>query len=183
MIPSPGFENRRILIIDDNEAIHADFRKIFASGTAASELDELESELFGPVAKKHAQADFAIESATQGQQGYQMACSAKAAGKPYSVAFVDVRMPPGWDGIETIARIWEVYPDLQVVICTAFSDYSWDEMLAKIGTSDRVVLLRKPFEKIEVLQLAQTLTKKWNLLQQMKIQIENVETTPPAHSG
>ena len=176
MIPSPGFENRRILIIDDNEAIHADFRKIFASGAAASELDELESELFGAVAKKHAQADFAIESATQGQQGYQMACSAKAAGKPYSVAFVDVRMPPGWDGIETSLKLWSADPSLQIVLCTAYSDYSWDDTIEKLGAGDRFLILKKPFDTVEVRQLALALSVKWALARQAGQRLEELET-------
>ena len=82
------------------------------------------------------------------------------------MAFVDVRMPPGWDGIETIARIWEVYPDLQIVVCTAYSDYSWEEMRAKVGQPDSLLVLKKPFDNIEVQQLAHALTKKWLLNQQ-----------------
>ena len=66
------------------------------------------------------------------------------------MAFIDVRMPPGWDGIETTGRIWEVDPEIQVVICTAFSDYSPDEMLAKLGRSDRLLILKKPFDNVEV---------------------------------
>jgi signal transduction histidine kinase len=84
------------------------------------------------------------------------------------MAFVDVRMPPGWDGVETTLELWKVAPDLQIVICTAYSDYSWDDMLAKLGSSDRLVILKKPFDTIEVLQLANALTEKWNLLQQTR---------------
>ncbi len=76
------------------------------------------------------------------------------------MAFVDVRMPPGWDGVETTARIWEKYSDLQVVICTAYSDYSWEDMLKRLGYSDRLVILKKPFDTIEVLQLAISMTEK-----------------------
>ena len=79
------------------------------------------------------------------------------------MAFVDVRMPPGWDGVETIARIWEVYPELQIVVCTAYSDYSWEEMRAKVGQPDNLVVLKKPFDNVEVQQLAHALTKKWLL--------------------
>jgi len=68
------------------------------------------------------------------------------AARPFAVAFVDVRMPPGWDGVETTCRLWEADPDLQVVICTAYSDHSWDEMIARLGTSDRLVILKKPFD-------------------------------------
>src|SRR5258708_17503219 len=87
------------------------------------------------------------------------------------MAFVDVRMPPGWDGVETTAKIWEKYPDLQVVLCTAYSDYSWEDMLKKLGYSDRLVILKKPFETIEVLQLAVSMTEKWRLHQHAKISV------------
>ena len=100
---------------------------------------------------------------------------AVAAGRPYAMAFVDVRMPPGWDGVETTREIWKVAPDLQIVICTAHSDYSWDEMLAKIGGSDRLLILKKPFDTIEVLQLANALAEKWNLLRQTKAHAEDLE--------
>src|SRR2546422_11487178 len=91
------------------------------------------------------------------------------------MAFVDVRMPPGWDGIETIARIWKEYPDLQVVVCTAYSDYSWEEMVEKLGHSDRLVILKKPFDNVEVQQLANALTQKWRLLQQAKVRLDVLE--------
>ena len=91
------------------------------------------------------------------------------------MAFVDVRMPPGWDGVETTAQIWQKYPDLQVVICTAYSDYSWEEMLKKLGYSDRLVILKKPFDNIEVLQLAISMTEKWRLYQQARLRLDDLE--------
>jgi signal transduction histidine kinase/PleD family two-component response regulator/HPt (histidine-containing phosphotransfer) domain-containing protein len=91
------------------------------------------------------------------------------------MAFVDVRMPPGWTGIETVANIWAEYPDLQVVICTAYSDYSWDEIQRLLGHTDRLVLLKKPFDTIEVQQLALALTEKWRLLQQAKSKLNDLE--------
>jgi YesN/AraC family two-component response regulator len=84
-------------------------------------------------------------------------------------------MPPGWDGIETISKIWEEYPDLQVVLCTAYSDYSWERMATSLGFSDRFVILIKPFDKIEVVQLAVALTKKWQVYQQMKLRLAELD--------
>ena len=100
---------------------------------------------------------------------------AEAEGRPFALAFVDVRMPPGWDGVETINRIWQRHPDLQVVICTAYSDYSWEEMIRRIGKSDSLVILKKPFDNIEVLQLAHALTEKWHLSHEVKGRLKNLD--------
>ena len=108
---------------------------------------------------------FQVDSAFQGQEGLEKVRAAFAAGTPYAVAFVDVRMPPGWDGVETITRIWAEFRDLQIVICTAYSDYSWDEISKAIGNTDQVLVLKKPFDNIEVLQMAHALSKKWQLTQ------------------
>jgi PAS domain S-box-containing protein len=118
---------------------------------------------------------FDISSAHQGQEALALVESAVAEQRPFALAFVDVRMPPGWDGVETISRLWKVDPDLQVVICTAYSDYSWDEMRRTLGDSDSLVILKKPFDTIEVLQLANALTKKWRLTQQAKHRLQELD--------
>ena len=166
---------RQLLVVDDNLAIHNDFRKIFGADPAAVALESAGSELFGDGPNTAASECFGIDSAQQGQEGLKLVEQALAAGRPYAVAFLDVRMPPGWDGIETTQKIWEVDPDLQIVICTAYSDYSWDEMFARVGRSDRLVILKKPFDNVEVLQLANTLTEKWRLLQQSKLKFHELE--------
>jgi two-component system sensor histidine kinase/response regulator len=171
--------NRRILVIDDNEAIHDDFRAILNPRvTQTPSLSEVESELFGESAPETAeipQFAFELESAYQGEEGLNLIRKALKENRPYAMAFVDVRMPPGWDGIETIARIWQDYPDLQVVVCTAYSDYSWEEMVAKLGQSDRLLILKKPFDNVEALQLANALTEKWKLYQQAKSRLSDLE--------
>jgi CheY-like chemotaxis protein len=114
--------NRRILVIDDNRAIHADFRKILAPHADRSDFGKMSAALFDESPEEGGFAGFEIDSAFQGEEGLNMVKETLAAGRPYGVAFIDVRMPPGWDGIETTARIWEIYPEIQVVICTAYSD-------------------------------------------------------------
>jgi signal transduction histidine kinase len=165
----PLARNNRVLVIDDNPAIHADVRKILCPqvSEAAASIDALEAELLGKASTpERPVAAFAVDSAHQGREGLDLVKRAVISDRPYAMAFVDVRMPPGWDGVETTLELWKVAPDLQIVICTAYSDYSWDEMLMKLGSSDRLVILKKPFDTIEVLQLANALTEKWNLLQQ-----------------
>src|SRR6266436_1483121 len=168
--------NRRILVIDDNRAIHEDFRKIFNSPQGqSSTLAEAEAALFGQPPVAACLPAFEFDSAFQGQEGLSLIQRALEENRPYAMAFVDVRMPPGWDGIETIARIWEKYPELQVVVCTAYSDYSWEHMVKKLGHSDRLVILKKPFDNIEVLQLATALTEKWCLYQQARCKLDDLE--------
>jgi PAS domain S-box-containing protein len=170
-------ENHRILVIDDNPSIHEDFRKILgpADVKLAHELDADEAALFGETANVSRSCSFQIDSAFQGQEGLEKVRRAVATGAPYAVAFVDVRMPPGWDGIETISRIWKEFPDLQIVICTAYSDYSWDEIAKSVGNSDQMLVLKKPFDNVEVLQMAHALSKKWQLTQIARRQIGELD--------
>ena len=174
--------NRRILIIDDNPAIHEDFRKILAGSAEAGDFEAVSDELFGPDAARPNVGGFELESAFQGQEGLERVKRAVASARPYALAFIDVRMPPGWDGVETTTKLWEAYPDLQVVICTAYSDYAWDDMIAKVGQSDRLVILKKPFDNVEVLQLANALTEKWRLLQYAKLKIDGLEQAVAART-
>ena len=168
--------NPRILVIDDNPAIHEDFRKILCPNLTPSLVDEMESALFDSNGAPKAGSAFEMDSAYQGQEALAKVQQAMAESRPYSLAFVDGRMPPGWDGVETIAHLWRAYPDLQVVICTAYSDYSWEQMIQRVGQSDSLVILKKPFDTVEVLQLAHAMTKKWALNRQARAKTETLET-------
>jgi PAS domain S-box-containing protein len=162
MIPALVESNNRILIVDDNRAIHDDLQKVLAGDAEAmAGLQDDEAVLFGTVAVP--MAVFEIDSAYQGEEALGMVRQAVAEGRPYALAFVDIRMPPGWDGIETISHFRAVDPYLQTVICTAYSDYSWKDMQRRLGPSDNLLILKKPFDNIEVIQLAHALTRKWLL--------------------
>jgi PAS domain S-box-containing protein len=154
----------RILVIDDNRAIHDDFRKILTpSPDNRAALEAAELNLFGIAPSAARSAAYVVDSACQGQPGAAMLERALATGRPYAMAFVDMRMPPGWNGLETIARLWEFQPELHVVLCTAHSDYSLDEIQQKLPTRDRLLILKKPFDGLEVLQLAHAVTEKSRL--------------------
>jgi signal transduction histidine kinase len=175
-----GNKNLRILVIDDNPVIHEDFRKILATTTASDELEQAGASLFDeePVAV-HGEP-FDLSFADQGERGFRMVEQSVAAGKPYALAFVDMRMPPGWDGVETIEHIWKVDPEIQVVICTAFSDHPWHRITARLGQTDRLLILRKPFDAIEVEQLASSLTHKWNLAREICSKLKELMITRDA---
>jgi diguanylate cyclase (GGDEF)-like protein/PAS domain S-box-containing protein len=169
-------KNRRILVIDDNRAIHEDFRKILTGPAEHTDLGEAEARLLGtaPAALSNATEKFDVESAYQGEAGFEMVRASVAAGTRYAMAFVDMRMPPGWDGVETVTKIWEVDPEIQVVICTAYSDYSWEEIIQKLGNVDRLLILKKPFDTIEVCQLAYALTQKWHLARHAHLKLNQL---------
>lgn len=169
--------NNRILVIDDEPSIHKDFRSILVAVRESAHLVELESTLFGDSPAAPARPAFFLDSATQGQEGVEHARAALMRGEPFSVAFVDMRMPPGWDGLRTVKELWATDPRLQVVICTAYSDHSWSEVLGEIGSNDRLLVIRKPFDPIEVTTAANALSAKWKLARETEATIERLERT------
>ncbi|MBM3976387.1 MAG: response regulator [Planctomycetes bacterium] len=156
----------RILLIDDNAAIHADFAKILCGSRSASEIDATAAEFFGapagaPAAAAETGPVFELDSALQGAEGFAKVEQALQEKRPYALIFCDVRMPPGWDGVETLERIFARDADVQAVLCTAFSDYTYDQTIARLGRSSRLLILKKPFDPVEVQQLAAAQTEKW----------------------
>lgn len=181
MINDPVPINRRILLIDDNASIHEDYRKILQADGSAGANDALaaaEEALFSNAEGEKSAPQrlaFDLTSVMQGKEALATVEEALAQGQPFAVAFVDMRMPPGWDGLETIKKIWEVDPDIQMVICTAYSDYSWEQIQDALGETDQLLILKKPFDLVEVSQLAAALTAKWRLSRQARIQLDQLE--------
>ena len=167
-------QNRRILVVDDNRAIHDDFRKILAAvaGTR-DELDALDAELFGTTAAGQDEG-FELDSAYQGEEAIEKVRRARAEGRGYALLFVDVRMPPGLDGIQTTARLLREDDDVGIVICSAYSDHSWEEMTSAFGKTDRVLILKKPFDTVEVRQLAHALQRRWELSQLAALKVQDM---------
>ncbi len=165
-LPKSAVEGpRRILVVDDNTAIHQDFRKVLCPLPADPSLGTLENALFGegnpPSASfRDPTLEYLVDTATQGQIGLNMVVRARERGRPYALAFVDMKMPPGWDGVETIKYMIEKDPDLEVVICSAYSDYSWHDVIRRLNRTG-LRLLKKPFDSKDVLDLAWSLTSKW----------------------
>lgn len=172
---------RRVLVIDDNPDIHADFRSVFDPEPDTHTLDELTQQMLGTAtaAKNRSASSFAVEvqSAYQGNKGLEAVTQALAEGNPFEIAFVDMRMPPGWDGLETIQRLWDIDPALQVVICTAYSDYEWDEIRSRLGDSDSLLVLKKPFDSVEVVQMVYALSTKWRAARALDRQNKHMKET------
>jgi diguanylate cyclase len=167
---------RRILIVDDTRAIHADFRKILSRPEGDEQLLDLEDDLFGETpAARHTPVDFRLDSAYQGTEALKLVQQAVRDGQRYSLAFIDMRMPPGWDGLETIERLWAADPEIQMVICSAYSDHDWTDIVRRLGRTDNLLVLKKPFDVIEVLQCAQALTSKWRNERALRLQLDSLE--------
>lgn len=186
--------NRRILIIDDREDVHQDIKKVLCHQQTSVALDELTSEILGTSSesgKVQCCHSYLTDSAFQGEDGVRMVEQAMDDGKPYAMAFVDVRIPPGMDGVETVTWLRKVDPNLAVVIITAFSDYNWEQIAAKIDNLDNLFILKKPFDAIEVRQFACALTEKWNMshrlekamaaLQEKKILLQTIIDSSPSY--
>lgn len=170
----------RLLVIDDNESIHEDFRKILTPASAKAALEEAKRAILGTkgsadLSTAAPSLHYALDFAAQGRQGLDLVHQALSEGRAFSMAFVDMRMPPGWDGLETTARILAEDEAIQIVICTAYSDYSLEEIRQRLGPTDRVLILKKPFEPMEAMQLAHSLSQKWLLLHQAKIKMEELD--------
>lgn len=163
--------NRHVLIIDDNPSIHEDFKRILdqEQDEAGEALDAAAALLFeedegtNGTDEVVTEESFELKHAMGGKEGLALVEKHLETANPISVAFVDMRMPPGWNGLETIERLWASDPRLQIVICSAYSDVSWDTIRRQFGQRDNLLILRKPFEPEEVQQIASSLTQKWDL--------------------
>lgn len=168
-------QSSRILIIDDNPRIHRDFELVLTEDLDNPELDTDEQRLYGTSSRAALpRLKYLLDHAGSGMEGIGKVRESLGAGRPYQLAFVDLRMP-GLNGVETIEQFWQVDPNVQVVICTAYADYSQEDLAARLGHTDKLLVLKKPFDNIEVTQLARTLTQKWHLGRQAALKLEQME--------
>jgi len=168
--------NHRVLVIDDNPSIHKDFQTILLDEEESEALNTLRNEVFGNKTNDTTtKSVYELDFASQGKEGCEKIKQACSENLPYELAFVDMRMPPGWDGLKTIEHIWKIDPKVQVVICTAYSDYSWGEITERLGKSENLLILKKPFDSAEVAQLASALTEKWILARQASLKMDQLE--------
>lgn len=162
--------NKRIILIDDDESILEDYQMILSPAEKdISDLErramELEAELFGEAENAPSAGNeyYELTTALQGEEGYLKVKRAKESGKPFALAFIDIRMPPGWDGVETAGKIRQIDPDIEIVIVTAYSDKNRGEIVNQVGVPERLLYLKKPFDPDEIKQFALSLTRKWEL--------------------
>ncbi len=171
----PIQKNRRVLVIDDNPSIHEDFRKILMPDNDLAALADIAEAFFGEADVLDNEIGVQLDFASQGKEGVDLCAEAFAKGSPFALAFVDMRMPPGWDGLRTISELWKVDPDLQVVICSAYSDHSWTQIREQLGHSDQMLILKKPYDDAEVLQITTAMIEKRYLTEKSALREEELE--------
>ncbi len=164
-MPTAGPPGSPVLIVDDEPAVHDDFRRcLVPAANESARLGELRRDLFGVESPAPPESiDVELFHADSGEAAVEMLRARLSQSSGFALAFVDMRMSPGWNGVETIRALWELDPHIQMVLCTAFSDFTWDRVLAEVGNGERLHLLRKPFSTDQVRRFTQVLCKKWQL--------------------
>ncbi|MCU6454956.1 EAL domain-containing protein [Sphingomonas sp. A2-49] len=166
-VPMIASVPKRLLIVDDEPAMHDSYVRSFAvrRGADGEALDAMAAELFGAPALDAADEPdaFALTHCHQGTDAVAAVAAARAAGTPFAAAFIDIRMPPGIDGRETARRIRAVDPEINLCIVTGFSDFAPIEISRAAGPTDKIFYTAKPFEVAEIVQTATALAHRWQV--------------------
>ncbi|MDE0187109.1 MAG: sigma 54-interacting transcriptional regulator [Candidatus Poribacteria bacterium] len=160
--------NNRVLIVDDQENIHDDFDDMLFSGPSSETSTDDLAEAFLEESDDTFLPELKLFHASSGEQAYTMVKSAKDSSEPVAVAYVDIRMPPGIDGIETIRRIRKIDKNIEIVIMTAYTDKPLPEIVRDMELLHKLLYIRKPFAREEVQQITMSLVQKWNIEQELK---------------
>ena len=159
--------NYRVLIVDDEAGIHSDFKDMLNPNRTQTLTDQLAETLLdeGSENKISFLPDFELLHAPSGEEAYDIICAGKASNRPIAVAYIDVRMPPGIDGVEAIRRIRQIEKDIELVIMTAYTDKPLPEIVRDMELLHKLLYIRKPFAPEEVQQITLALVEKWNVEQ------------------
>ncbi len=179
--------NNRILVVDDDPEIHRDFLKILSPvrlRQGEPELDRIESLLFEePIHPGTAKLEYHIDTATRADAALERITEARESGQPYALVFTDVRIPPGIDGVQLVGKILQLAPETQIVVVSAFYDYTWEEMTGLFGWSDNLLILRKPVDPMTVKQVAMMLTRKWTSERELREHRQHLEAMVEARTA
>ncbi len=162
---SKEHRNYRVLIVDDETAIHRDFKDMLTPTRTQTLTDELVETLLDEEPENNTSflPNFELLHATSGEEGYDIIRAGKESNCPIAVAYIDVRMPPGIDGVEAIRRIREIEKDIELVIMTAYTDKPLPEIVRDMEFLHKLLYIRKPFAPEEVQQITLALVEKWNI--------------------
>ena len=177
--------NTRVLVVDDQESIYIDFQDMLGVKTKKRKADDLSDAFLSAGGDDKRTGDavsYELSYASSGDEAYRMIKAAKDSNRPYAVAYVDIRMPPGMDGIETIRRVRKFEKDLEIVIMTAYSDRPMADIVTDMELLHKLLYIRKPVASEEIQQITRALVEKWNLEQEMSRQRQRLKTVLDANS-
>lgn len=164
--------NRRILVVDDQQDLREQLAKLLLRSGKKNEtlslVQQMRSKLLGETAEISDDAtgddqSYVVDTAGQGEIALEMVKKANERDEPYALMFLDMRMPPGWDGLKTAKAIRDVDRNIEIVIMTAYADHDQRQIADTVGTPEKLLYIKKPFQAEEIYQLALALTTKWSL--------------------
>ncbi len=164
--------NRRIIIVDDQQDLREQLAKLLLRSGKKNEtlslVQQMRSKLLGesPDLAEDASGEdqsYVVDTAEQGEIALEMVKKAMQKEEPYAVMFLDMRMPPGWDGLKTAKAVRDVDKNIEIVIMTAYADHDQKQIADTVGTPEKLLYIKKPFQAEEIYQLALSLTTKWSL--------------------
>ena len=166
MVRADATSTNRVLVVDDDQALIDEYMRClsedFDPDLGTTTLGDLEKVLFGEETNEKGAAMFDVQSRNQGEAAVDAVTDAIKTGSPYSIVFLDIRMPPGIDGIETARRIRELDANVNIVIVTGSLSLEPEDLGAEIPPSDKIFFFKKPFHAVECRQLAAALCGKWH---------------------
>ncbi|MDD2480410.1 MAG: response regulator [Victivallaceae bacterium] len=162
--------SRRVLIVDDQSDLREQLAQLLLSSGRQNKTARLVKSMrarlmgFSDGAEKDHDAlpNYDIDTAGQGQEAYEMVQAALNQNAPYAVMFLDMRMPPGWDGLKTAQEIRKIDQNIEIVMMTAYADYSQEDLAREISSPEKMLFIKKPFHSEEICQFAYSLCMKWN---------------------
>jgi PAS domain S-box-containing protein len=154
--------NYRVLVVDDQREIHQDFEEMLTPGVTGSSTDDL-ADAFASEVDESFLPKFELLHARSGAEAYEQIKTTIETDNPIAVAYIDIRMPPGMDGIETTRRIRAIDENIEIVLMTAYTDKSLGEIVREMDLLHKLLYIRKPFAREEIQQITLALAEKWNV--------------------
>ena len=166
--------NTRIIVVDDQQDLCDQLAKLLLRSGRKNEtlslVQQMRAKLLGNTSESDDDSDGALEetgyivdTANQGETAFEMVKKSNMSEAPYALAFIDMRMPPGWDGLKTAKSIREIDKEIEIVIMTAYADHDQKQIAETVGSPEKLLYIKKPFQAEEIYQLALSLTSKWSL--------------------
>jgi diguanylate cyclase (GGDEF)-like protein len=171
--------SNRILVCDDDKNLIAEYQRClsqdFVADVGTTTLTDLEKVLFGEETNEAGAIGFDVETCEQGERAVEAVRKAIAQNRHFSIVFLDIRMPPGMDGIEAAKQIRKMDPNINIVIVTASIGMELDKLDTEIPPADKIFFFKKPFHAVECRQLAAALCGKWHSDMALRLANEELE--------